>query len=164
MKKLVLLSVAMFAISLCAATNTSTSTNTGTTTNTGSSKIDFCTGYVKGDLTSMTTKTHDSSLDQCVKNRYTDMTTVVSNVLNKTCSNVKNAVSTYCKTGKATGSYKTETFTYNGKTYNNALVLYHTTTKCTAKTDTTTTTTGTHINNPGERWFFASDECSTVNF
>jgi hypothetical protein len=145
MKKLVLFSVAMFAFSAFAA-----------------NKIDFCTGttsYVKGDLTNMTAKSNDKTLDTCVKNRYADMTTVVSNVLNKTCTDVKNAVSTYCKTGKGTGSYRTETFTYKGKTYNNVLVLYKTTTKCTAKADTT----GTNVNNAGERWFFASDECNGVN-
>jgi len=102
-------------------------------------------------------------LDQCVKDRYSKMATVVAG-LSKSCDDpktgIKNVVSTYCKTGKATGAYKTETFTYKGTTYNNALVLYTNTVKCTAKTDTT----GTNVNNPGERWFFAADECSTVNW
>lgn len=142
MKKLVLFGLAVFACSLFAAT-----------------KVDFCTGYVKGDLDNMTAKAKDATLDQCVRDRYAEMSTNVTNVSNKTCSSLKDVVSSYCKTGKATGSYKTETFSYKGKTYTNALVLYKTTKKCSSKADAT----GSNVNNPGERWFFASEECSTLN-
>jgi hypothetical protein len=150
MKKLVLLSVAMFALSVCAA-----------------DKIGFCIGkdgngklgYVQSDLNNMKGKAADASLDKCVKERYADMTNYVSSVLNDKCSEVRSAVRTFCETKSAPKGYKTETFSYKGKTYNNVLVLHRTTTKCTASTDVA----GSNVNNPGDRWFFAPEECVDVN-
>ncbi len=150
MKTLVLVSVAMFALSVCAV-----------------EKVGFCIGkdtkgklgYVQGDYNNMKDKSKDTTLDKCVQSRYSTMSDYVSTVLNKTCTDVREVVKSYCKDGKVTGNYTKETFNYKDKPYKDALVLYKNTTKCTATTDST----DKNVNNPGDRWFFAKEECSTVD-
>ena len=140
MKKLVLISVAMFTLSVCAA-----------------GKMGF-KSYVEKDFTNMKTNATDTTLDNCVKTRYTSMSNFVSTVLTSNLNNVKTVVKNYCNGKTVEKPYSVETFTYKGTPYNNALVLRTTDvpTKCPA--------TGTTVNNPGDRWFFAKEECSGIDF
>jgi len=149
MKKLVLISVAMFALSVCAA-----------------DKIGFCIGkdangklgYVQSDYNNMKTKTADTTLESCVKQRYEKLSSYVSTVLNKTCSDVRAVVKSYCDGKAVKKPYSVESFTYKGTPFKNALVLH------TTDAPANCPATGTSVNNPGDRWFFGKEECPTVDF
>ena len=106
MKKLVLMSVCLFAVSLFAKTSVA--------------------DYIQNDLTEMQKKTTG---DSCAAKRYTEM---VGKVTSMTTEQVRSKIEQYCgciktETKCANSGLSIATFDYKGTTYTNALVLAPTT-------------------------------------